>query len=65
MLQDMTVTALLRWVMLDPVSLQNLNHNPYTLTQSGEREFFIDNLLVRIHFLVVMMRWTGLAPWEF
>ena len=28
-------------------------------------EFFIDNLLVRIHFCIVMMRWTGLAPWEF
>ena len=27
-------------------------------------EFFIDNLLVRIHFIIVMMRWTGLAPWE-
>jgi len=31
----------------------------------GEREFFIDNLLVRIHFIIVMFRWTGLAPWEF
>jgi len=30
-----------------------------------EREFFIDNLLVQIHFIVVMFRWTGLAPWEF
>jgi len=30
-----------------------------------EREFFIDNLLVRIHFVIVMIRWTGLAPWEF
>ena len=30
-----------------------------------EREFFIDNLLVRIHFIVLMIRWTGLAPWEF
>jgi len=30
-----------------------------------EREFFVDNLLVRIHFIIVMMRWTGLAPWEF
>ena len=30
-----------------------------------EREFFIDNLLVRIHFIVVMIRWTGLAPREF
>ena len=30
-----------------------------------EREFFIDNLLVRIHFIIVMIRWSGLAPWEF
>ena len=29
------------------------------------REFFVDNLLVRIHFIIVMIRWTGLAPWEF
>jgi len=27
-----------------------------------EREFFIVNLLVRIHFIIVMIRWTGLAP---
>ena len=32
---------------------------------STEREFFLDNLLVRIHFIIVMIRWTGLAPWEF
>ena len=31
----------------------------------GETEFFIDNLLVQIHFVIVMIRWTGLAPWEF
>jgi len=30
-----------------------------------EREFFIDNLLVRIQLIIVMIRWTGLAPWEF
>ena len=30
-----------------------------------EREFFIDNLLVRIHFIIGMIRWTGLVPWEF
>ena len=30
-----------------------------------EREFFIDNLLVRIHRIIVMIRWTCLAPWEF
>ena len=33
--------------------------------QGPEREFCIDNLLVRIHFIIVMIRWTGLAPWEF
>ena len=26
-----------------------------------EREFFINNLLVRIHLIIVMIRWTGLA----
>ena len=30
-----------------------------------EREFVIDNLLVRIYFIIMMIRWTGLAPWEF
>jgi hypothetical protein len=30
-----------------------------------ERGFFIDNLLVRIRISNVMIRWTGLAPWEF
>jgi len=34
-------------------------------SRSREREFFIDNLLVRIHFIIVTIRWTGLAPWEF
>jgi len=30
-----------------------------------ERGFYIDNLLVRIHLIIEMIRWTGLAPWEF
>ena len=30
-----------------------------------ERKFFIDNQLVRICVIIVMIRWTGLAPWEF
>jgi len=29
------------------------------------REFFVDNLLVRIHFIIEMIWWTGLAPWKF
>ena len=31
----------------------------------GAREFFIEDLLVRIHFIIVMIRWIGIAPWEF
>ena len=30
-----------------------------------ETESFNDNLLVRIHFIIVMIRRTGLAPWDF
>ena len=30
-----------------------------------EREIFIGNLLVRIHFIIGMIRWTGPASWEF
>ena len=30
-----------------------------------EREFFISHLLVQIPFIIVMIRRTGLAPWEF
>ena len=31
---------------------------------TSEREFLIDNLLVRIHSIIVMIRWSGLAQWE-
>jgi hypothetical protein len=34
------------------------------MPEMREREFCIDNLLVGIHFVIVMIRWTGLAPWE-
>ena len=29
-----------------------------------ERELFSNNLLARIHFIIVMISWTGLAPWK-
>ena len=34
-------------------------------TDTSKVHFFIDNLLVRMHFIIVMIWWTGLAPWEF
>ena len=36
-----------------------------TIEVPPQREFFFDNLLVRIYFIIVMIRWPGLAPWEF
>ena len=44
----------------DPSGVATLRAAP-----ASQRDFFIDNLLVRIHFIIVMIRWTGLAPWEF
>ena len=35
------------------------------VSRERERDFFIDNLLVRIDFIIVMVRWTGLVPWKF
>ena len=40
-------------------------HPIFAVLLPPEREFFIDNLLVRIHFIIEMIWWTGLAPWEF
>jgi hypothetical protein len=34
-------------------------------SDSPEKEFFIDNLLVRIHLVIEMIWGTGLAPWEY
>ena len=31
----------------------------------GEIEFFIGDLLVRIHLIIETIWWTALAPWEF
>ena len=45
--------------------LQSGKELGHTKLVSPEREFFIDNLLVRIHFIIVMIRWTGLGPWGF
>ena len=34
-------------------------------TPQRDSAFFVDNLLVRIHFIIEMIWRTGLAPWEF
>ena len=46
--------------------MKSLDSGPPRIALTApEREFFIDNQLVRIHFIIVMIRVTGLAPWEF
>ena len=37
---------------------------PGGMVQVCERHFVVHNLLVRIHSIIVMIWWTGLAPWE-
>ena len=37
---------------------------PLTCGASAEKELFIDNLLVRVCFIIVMITWTGLTSWE-
>ena len=34
-------------------------------SRTAERDVFMGNLLVRVHFIVEMIWWTGLAPREF
>ena len=36
-----------------------------TVEAEREKEFFIDDLLVRNRFIIVMIWWTGLAQWVF
>ena len=43
------------WCSLPPLAM--INHQT-------EGEFFIDNLMVRIHSIIEMIWWTGLAPWD-
>ena len=39
---------------------------PHHLHHPGpEKEFLIDNLLVRILSIIEIIRWTGLAPWDY
>ena len=63
------------YVGLDPQNSPDRGHSPRQGTFSVwrlsvsrrrvEREFFIDNSLVRIHSIIEMIQWTGLAPWDF
>jgi len=53
------LTDLLTGLLNDGQEIVGLRRLPHGI--APEREFFIDNLLVRIHFIIVMIRSTGLA----
>jgi len=38
---------------------------PQRFYQAAGGRMLLDDLLVRIHFIIVMVRWTGLAPFPF
>ena len=44
-------------------SVQKLE--PLLRAGTFQRDFFIDNLLFRIHVIIVVIGWAGLAPWGF
>ena len=46
-------------------STAHLDHVSGSNSENTKRESFIDNLLVRIRFIIVMIRWTSLTPWAF
>ena len=50
-------------VLVDHIPGQRYRDQPDQGTR--ERELFTDNLLVRIHLIIGMIWWTGLAPWVF
>ena len=50
-----------------PYLVVHLHTHTHVVTYIREvkREFCIENPLARIHFIIEMIWWTGLAPWEF
>jgi len=42
-----------------------MSPEPQQTNRPTARDFFIHSLLVRIHLVIEMISWTGLAPWEF
>ena len=62
--EPLHISAKERGVTLSPLGMVMPLYSRSSST-CFQREFFIDNPLVQIRFIIVMIRWTGLAPWEF
>ena len=58
--------------LMSEVPLYTPDAQPLALTPTSarallpprERNLFIDNLLVRMHLIIEMIWWSGLASWE-
>jgi len=50
---------------MDPYPGPDMYPSPDPPHHPQESELCIEDLLVRIHFMIGMIRWTGLAPWDF
>ena len=44
---------------------ETLHPKAQTPNLRRERDFFVENLLGRVHYIIKMIWWTGLAPWVF
>ena len=57
-----------KWIYSQPLMLSPSRSAARTRCEAcakRQREFFIDNQLVRIHFIIETIWLTSLAPWEF
>ena len=50
---------------VDDRPLMLVDRQPVRRDEGLARSFFGDNLQVRIYFIIVMITWTGVAPWVF
>ena len=63
------ILSMIKWIRTRRLSIKNsfalsAPHDRPT-REHREREFFIDNLPVRVQVIIVMIGWTGRAPWVF
>ena len=41
------------------------SRHPSTMLALTERDLFYDNILIRIHFIIDIIWWSGLVSWDF
>ena len=60
------IITMIKWIRTRRLSIKELSLSGIGMCDSrSERHLFIANLLVRIFFIVEIIWWASLAPWEF